>query len=363
MKTLITKIQTLITNFSLLLIVIMAFPISIFQVVYSQGEEIHKEAGVMGIFLPSANTIQTQSAFEYTPELFPDQIFQGWIYYWTTGVPLSANFQENPDVPWLSISPTTFTSNSCNDIIPVAYNLVAPTTPGIYTTTIEDLNGNWDDTNVTLTVTNSPTPTDSVFVQISNGQTITLFDTVTWNGFGNFSCVDNYIPDSSTTYIYSINPLVSWLTIQPSNFTIFFNDTIIAEKIFTSDTLDNLSTYEILERTWFSFPQYIYFTLENVTAIEDQSNGNLPGSIELFQNYPNPFNPSTTISYTISTPGFVSLKVYDMLGKEIKVLVNEFQSVGGYSIDFDAGEFSSGIYLYQLKAGNVVKTNKMLLLK
>jgi hypothetical protein len=92
----------------------------------------------------------------------------------------------------------------------------------------------------------------------------------------------------------------------------------------------------------------------------------LPGEIKTYSlsnNYPNPFNPSTTIKYQIPKSGLVTLKVYNVLGKEITTLVNEEKSVGSYEITFDASGLSSGIYFYKLSADNFQQTKKMILLK
>ena len=102
----------------------------------------------------------------------------------------------------------------------------------------------------------------------------------------------------------------------------------------------------------------------------------LVSTYDLQQNYPNPFNPVTKIKYTIPTPphpspsqgegvreGFVSLKIYDVLGRDVATLVNENQKPGNYEVTFDAFGLASGIYYYQLKAGDFVDTKKMLLLK
>lgn len=89
----------------------------------------------------------------------------------------------------------------------------------------------------------------------------------------------------------------------------------------------------------------------------------LPKAFELYQNYPNPFNPSTKISYNIPAHTFVTLKVFDALGKEIAVLVNKEQPAGLYEINFDASQLSSGVYFYRIETGSFVKTNKMLLMK
>lgn len=89
---------------------------------------------------------------------------------------------------------------------------------------------------------------------------------------------------------------------------------------------------------------------------------------ELMQNYPNPFNPSTTIEFSIPNPGLVQLKVFNILGQEVKSLMNEEKSAGNYSVQFNASQFASGIYFYQLQAGSpkghaFVETKKMLMLK
>jgi hypothetical protein len=86
-------------------------------------------------------------------------------------------------------------------------------------------------------------------------------------------------------------------------------------------------------------------------------------SYALYQNYPNPFNPTTTISYQIPQAGLVTLKVYDMLGREVATLVNSHQEVGSYNVTFDANKLNSGVYFYTLQAGEFAATKKLLLLK
>ncbi len=83
----------------------------------------------------------------------------------------------------------------------------------------------------------------------------------------------------------------------------------------------------------------------------------------LDQNYPNPFNPTTSINYQIPKDGFVTLKIYDVLGKEVAVLVNENKATGKYSVEFNAGKLASGVYLYQVKVNDFVSTKKLVLLK
>jgi subtilisin family serine protease len=88
-----------------------------------------------------------------------------------------------------------------------------------------------------------------------------------------------------------------------------------------------------------------------------------PIEYSLGQNYPNPFNPSTTISYSILKDGLVTLKVYDVLGKEVVTLINEVQSAGTRDITFDASQLSSGVYYYQLVSGEFTSTKKLILMK
>jgi hypothetical protein len=87
------------------------------------------------------------------------------------------------------------------------------------------------------------------------------------------------------------------------------------------------------------------------------------GKYYLYQNYPEPFNPSTTIKYRIPKRGYVTLKVYDILGNEIGTLVNEERPVGTYDVTWNAENHSSGVYFYQMKAGNFIQSRKMILLK
>ena len=89
----------------------------------------------------------------------------------------------------------------------------------------------------------------------------------------------------------------------------------------------------------------------------------IPRTMTLDQCYPNPFNPSTTISYALPENGVATLTVYDLLGREVATLVNESKKAGTYKIKFDGSKLSSGVYFYQLKAGNLSKVRKMLLLK
>lgn len=88
-----------------------------------------------------------------------------------------------------------------------------------------------------------------------------------------------------------------------------------------------------------------------------------PKEFSLKQNYPNPFNPSTNIQFDLPKEGFVSIKIYDMLGREVATLVNEFRNAGSYIVGFNGSNLSSGIYYYKIKAGTFEATKRMVLIK
>ncbi|HVN49285.1 MAG TPA: T9SS type A sorting domain-containing protein, partial [Bacteroidota bacterium] len=114
------------------------------------------------------------------------------------------------------------------------------------------------------------------------------------------------------------------------------------------------------------------FTLETINIL---ANGTTPVGVDketaiptafmLSQNYPNPFNPSTIIHYDIpaGTHGTVSIKVYDVLGREVATLVNETKNVGSYTVTFNASKLTSGVYLYRMQAGSFIQTRKLVLLR
>ncbi|MGE5437678.1 MAG: T9SS type A sorting domain-containing protein [Syntrophothermus sp.] len=118
----------------------------------------------------------------------------------------------------------------------------------------------------------------------------------------------------------------------------------------------SFSNYKLVPRKADDFVGYISDVTEN-------NSNTVVESYQLSQNYPNPFNPSTTITYQIPTNGFVTIKIYNVLGKEVKTLVSQDQNAGNYSVRFDARDLSSGVYFYQINVNNFTTSKKMLLLK
>ena len=103
-------------------------------------------------------------------------------------------------------------------------------------------------------------------------------------------------------------------------------------------------------------------TFENITSSNEKGNSQ-PKEFRLFQNYPNPFNPETKLKYQLSVSGKVTLKVFDLLGREVATLVDEVKEAGTYEVSFSGKAFASGAYFYRFQSGNYIKIKKMILLK
>ena len=101
----------------------------------------------------------------------------------------------------------------------------------------------------------------------------------------------------------------------------------------------------------------------STTAGVDKPENSLPQRYKLEQNYPNPFNPATQIVFEIPSGEFVSLRIFNMLGQQVAVLVNEQRPAGAYTVTFRANNLPSGMYFYRLIAGSFQQTRKLLLLK
>jgi hypothetical protein len=105
----------------------------------------------------------------------------------------------------------------------------------------------------------------------------------------------------------------------------------------------------------------------NISTFEEAPlfnlNNSAPGEFKLSQNYPNPFNPATKIDYSLPVSGMVKVTVFNSLGQAVKVLVNQVQNSGSYSLTFDGSNLSSGIYYYRIETGSFVDTKKMILVK
>jgi hypothetical protein len=125
-------------------------------------------------------------------------------------------------------------------------------------------------------------------------------------------------------------------------------------------TSDNSKPRNIYMGTGYGITKFLD-TL-TATSLNDNYN-NLPLNYSLSQNYPNPFNATTVIKYTMPTAGFVTLKIYDMLGKEISTVINSHKYAGEHSITYTASDLASGVYLYRLQINDFISSKKFILLK
>jgi len=142
------------------------------------------------------------------------------------------------------------------------------------------------------------------------------------------------------------------------------------------DVWREVSTLRAENRARFSFTDYnlprekFYYRVKSI--FEDgiskysrtvEADLNKPFMFSLNQNYPNPFNPETSIKYSIPEAGYIDLRVFNLLGQEVAALVSEYKEAGEYSVNFNAEELNSGLYIYKLIAGDRVLTRKMTLIK
>ncbi len=354
-------LKKILWNSTDILVIIMI--ISLFH--FSESIAKENKGGKGGIAISANKEYFFKPMEEYYPlELFPGQEFDGWWYFWSLEtVPITAQLQESPEVSWLSISPTTFTSDSCTDIEPVKYSFTAPMTQGVYIDTVKDLNGHWDDMVIILNITEEPTPDWEETVELEAGQSVTLLDTNYFTEWTDMGCLPLYIPDSKSDIVYTLFPQVSWLTIVPSQFTLPIHQLVIVDETFSHSNPGNYSCYEIWTAQYLAYPYYTKWYLDVLTDIHDNSSHSPPVDFKIFQNYPNPFNPSTTIAFDLPRASDVNIKILNILGEEVATLVSEKLNSGNYQYEWDAGEMASGVYFYQLEIENFTQTRKMVLMR
>jgi len=250
-----------------------------------------------------------------------------------------------------------------------AYNLYKTTNTGV----------NWNFVNKLNFDTLSPIYSSLYFIDENNGFIATDF----WNtldlrtytinktsdgGLSWYPVYDRFVDVSvsgypnlkfkffniNTGYTLGFNNMVLKSTDQGENWYEYLN---MERPIYDIDFSDNNTGYIAG-----AGGMILKTTNGGIIGIENISS-EIPSGFILNQNYPNPFNPSTIIRYSLAENGFTTLKVYDLLGKTIAVLVNENQRTGSYSVDFNGLDLPSGIYFYKLSVNDFIETKKMVLLK
>jgi len=164
-----------------------------------------------------------------------------------------------------------------------------------------------------------------------------------------------------------------WFEIDTTDlFTTSFIDSMITDTTYLYSNLQNGKDYWWRVKAhnslgWGEFSEVATFFV-NITSVEEEEIDEVPIDYSLSQNYPNPFNPSTKIKYSVPQSSNVVIKVFDVLGNEVAILVNEEKPIGTYEVEFNSHSgivrnLTSGVYFYQLNAGEFINTKKMLLLK
>lgn len=220
------------------------------------------QQGQIGMLNSSGNRILSTSragVLDYDITLLPGQQFTGYWYYWTNGTtPISGNYLTATAPAWLTnVSPSNFSSSSCLDIVPIGFSFDAPNTPGIYTYTVVEGNGTWNDMSITLTVTNTPNADTTVVYGNLNTPS---YDTVSWNwNASSISCNTNYYADSLMSFDYTLSPNVPWMTIQPSSGTIDTSQILPVIKTFQSNAAGTFYTLQVINEQWRTFPFFKYY--------------------------------------------------------------------------------------------------------
>lgn len=188
-----------------------------------------------------------------------------------------------------------------------------------------------------------------VFISINNGTTWT-------NPSGNSTYIQSFFVNGTNVIAGSGSGMGVSISYDGGTSWVY-NNTGLTTPDVNYITLIGTDLYACTSNGIFKRP------LQQILTSVEENGSSLPNSYSLEQNYPNPFNPSTVISYQLSEVSNVQLKVYDIIGREIAMLVNEEKLPGRYNVRFDATNLSSGVYFYKLTAGNFVETKKLVLMK
>ena len=206
----------------------------------------------------------------------------------------------------------------------------------------------WSETRSFKTIPNTA-PAKVTLISPSNGETIPITSPINFTWYVAQPDAEQYLLECATDSNF-YNKVIVDSNITQTTTTKQVNQT--GKYFWRVKAKNGLGWGEFSDAWWF---------MSTTSSVKDQ----IPTDYALFQNYPNPFNPSTTIKFNLAQSGLTSLKIYDMFGKEIRTMINEFLNAGEYVIQFsiDKSTNSSGIYFYELRSNNFVQTKKMVLIK
>ena len=189
---------------------------------------------------------------------------------------------------------------------------------------------------------------------------LTKTDTLVYNLSSGENLINTVLDDYALNTISSAVPPFTGLYKPYNPLSIFIGSELSGEWILTIE--DNNVANNGLLKSW-----GLVFNKGEITGVEDPLTEIYPNNFYLYQNYPNPFNPSTKISWQSPLGNHQTIKIYDVLGNEIAILIDEYKPAGRYEVEFNSTSgnrnLASGIYFCQIKAGSFVQTRKMILLK
>jgi len=211
-----------------------------------------------------------------------------------------------------------------------------------------------------MTVKPDPSASNGSFVDIATNNTNA---TITWQfqnlaEAGEYEIAFGYKLFYNTPKSQFIN--VNGIRADTVEFTAASSSTWY-EKTLTVDLVQGTNTIQMQMFWGWMYLDYLAVPTRILTSVKNLAE--LPNSFSLGQNYPNPFNPTTTISFSLPSRSFVSLKVFDVLGREMATIVSEELPAGSYTRQWNEGRSASGVYYYQMNAGQFTETRKMILLK
>jgi len=191
------------------------------------------------------------------------------------------------------------------------------------------------------------------------------------NEYISFPKVDSLLLEDSSiiTCMTVESDSIIWLGTNKGGLIKYYNNLVYQELTVYNEIMDIAIYYENFgswSAKWKCFitTDGCYFMNEYIHIdVEEDIDSHQPYVFSLKHNYPNPFNPNTKINYSIPSQSFVTLKVFDVLGRELRTLINKEQPLGNYEVEFNASGLTSGIYFYRIQAGQFVDTKKMLLVK
>jgi len=189
---------------------------------------------------------------------------------------------------------------------------------------------------------------------------------LTWSAINN-----GFFGDSTSNYSFGVNALIALDTLlfSGTNYGVFLSSNWGATWNQADNGLTDIDIRSLAicgTNLFAGTPSGVWrrpLTEMIPTLIVNRFPDNLPTHVVLEQNYPNPFNPSTVVKYQLAKNSIVTINVYDVLGREVKTLVNEWQIAGNHSFTFNASNLPSGMYFYRIQAGGNSETKKLLLLK